>query len=476
MYKQNAKLQDIGIERSILSSIITYGSDIFCEVEQIISQNDFYHKTNSKLFYILQYMINTLNIEKFDTPSILTCSHSLSCENFTETNKDEEYIEALFVGAPTYKNTLILCTNLYKLSIARQAYICLHNTCKDLLTITGNEDIDNILKMIEQPSLSFIDKIECKDQKIIKLTNNFEDKVNALFKNESGIGLSSGFPIFDSSIGGGLRSGCVYVLGARSKIGKSYFCLNLANNISKDNIPVLYLDTELNETLQFNRLLSLNSGVELNRIEQGHFKSNKYELDAIKSCKDVMKSIKIDHYSVAGQDIETTLSIVRRWVKTTVGLTDNGKAKPCLIIYDYLKLMTDNSLKRNIQEYQVLGFIMTKLHNFALKWHLPIFTTVQLNRDGIEKERSDAISGSDRILWLCSAFAILKDKTSKELKDDPKKNGNKKIIVLDTRNGPGMDEGEYINIKADLSISKMTEGIMSSECITEDCLLNEKII
>jgi hypothetical protein len=36
--------------------------------------------------------------------------------------------------------------------------------------------------------------------------------------------------------------------------------------------------------------------------------------------------------------------------------------------------------------------------------------------------------------------------------------GNKKLIVVATRFGPGNDDGEYINIKADLSRASIKEG------------------
>jgi len=58
-------------------------------------------------------------------------------------------------------------------------------------------------------------------------------------------GIPTGFPRYDSCIGGGFRRGTVNVVGARPKVGKSTFCLNVAKNVSFAGIPVLYLDTEM---------------------------------------------------------------------------------------------------------------------------------------------------------------------------------------------------------------------------------------
>ena len=96
-----------------------------------------------------------------------------------------------------------------------------------------------------------------------------------------------------------------------------------------------------------------------------------------------------------------------------------------------------------------------------------MLATVQLNRDGVEKENSAVISGSDRVVWLCSNFTILKQKTSVELNEDPPSNGLKKLVVTDTRYGAGLETGEYINVIDALSIGKLTEGKLFSVIVQE---------
>ncbi len=124
-----------------------------------------------------------------------------------------------------------------------------------------------------------------------------------------------------------------------------------------------------------------------------------------------------------------------------------------------------------------MGFLTTALHNFAIKFKLPILATIQLNREGIKKEDSSAASGSDRIVWLCSNLTILKPKTDLELNDDPPSNGTKKLVVSDTRYGPGMETGEYINIKNELEVAKISEGKPRSEAtqFSLNSQTNEKV-
>ena len=129
-----------------------------------------------------------------------------------------------------------------------------------------------------------------------------------------------------------------------------------------------------------------------------------------------------------------------------VGQDESGRTNECVVVYDYLKLMSSSSISNNIQEYQALGFQITSLHNLAGKYDFPCLSFVQLNRDGITKESTDAVSGSDRLIWLCTSFSIFKTKSPEELAEDGPNAGNRKLVPIVSRHGPGMSDGNYINM------------------------------
>ena len=165
------------------------------------------------------------------------------------------------------------------------------------------------------------------------------------------------------------------------------------------------------------------------------------------------------HYvSIAGQPFENILSIMRKWIYQEVGFDENGRTKDCLIIYDYLKLMSSDSISNSMQEFQVLGFQITQLHNFCVKYDVPCLSFVQLNRDGITKESTDVVSGSDRLIWLCTSFTIFKMKSDEEMADDDEDNGNRKLVPIVARHGAGLDDGDYINMNMFGKFGKLVEG------------------
>lgn len=467
-------LNDSGCERSVLSAILNHGADLLIDIEEILDTKDFYWQVNQKIFAIIKYLVHDKGLEKFDIPTITANAKIINYDKFNDNSKELEYLEALFANTPTYNNAKSIAAQIYKLSLARQAIGCVNNIAEDLKKISGSENIDTIISKIENPVFEFTGKLINKDKSLLLLHNNIEERLKVLAETPKDIaGLPTQFNNWDHCIGGGFRRGCVNVIGARAKVGKSNMCLNIAKNMAEIGIPVLYLDTEMDIESQQNRLISLVTGVKLDNIETGKFSTIKEENEVVLSKIEKIKNLPISHVNIAGQSIEASLSLARRWLIKNVGFLENGSTKPSLIIFDYLKLMNADNLKGNIQETQLLGFLITALHNFAVKWGLPILASVQLNRDGVEKEGAEVISGSDRILWLCSSFTILKKKSQEELIEDQPKNGTMKLVVTDSRFGPGMSKGDYINVVVDFSRSSMKEGKMLSQ--STNAFLNEKI-
>jgi hypothetical protein len=119
--------------------------------------------------------------------------------------------------------------------------------------------------------------------------------------------------------------------------------------------------------------------------------------------------------------------------------------------------MSSKGIGKNIQEYQALGFQITSLHNLSVKLDFACLSFIQLNRDGITKEDTSVASGSDRLIWLCTSFSIFKEKSAEELAEDGPHGGNRKLVTLKARHGPGLLDGNYINQRMDGAFSRLTE-------------------
>lgn len=438
-------LTDIGAERAVLAGLFAYGLDAYVEVSDIISHQTFGHYNNQILYKCIEKVMESE--AEVDLPSVLAAAQQLGFYDSVNTKQELEYINSLMKFPIKKDNVAHFAAQIKKFEFARKIKNLADKIGKDVESINGDESINDIIGLMENPLVEFLrqDSVSEKPQKIGK---DVEAYFDFLVENRCDqIGIPTGFPRYDAAIGGGLRRKCVDLVSARPKVGKSVFADNVAINVAASGIPVLMLDTEMSKEDHLNRIISNLSGVPINEISTGKFAEDQEKTLAVKLAIDKIKDIPYTYVSVAGAPFEQILNTIKRWIMQEVGQDENGRTNDCVVIYDYLKLMSSSSISNNIQEYQALGFQITSLHNLAVKYDFPCLSFVQLNRDGITKESTDAVSGSDRLIWLCTSFSIFKVKSVEEVAEDGPNAGNRKLVPIVSRHGPGMEDGNYINMK-----------------------------
>ena len=449
------KLSDIGSERAVLAGLMQYGIDAYVTVSDIVTEDTFTHINNQILFKCISRIIN--NDQKVDIPSILSASEQLNLHESVNTDQEIKYIKSLLDFPINKDNVFHFAIQIKKFEFARKIKTLTAKIHKDIDNVTGSESINEIIQILESPVTDFLREDDSGDLPE-KIGKDIQEYLDFLEENKCDIiGIPTGFNKYDEAIGGGLRRKCVDLISARPKVGKSVFADNVALNVSSKNIPVLMLDTEMSKEDHLNRLLANISGVPINEIATGKFTSDEDKRLKVTEAMKIIESIPYSYVSVAGKPFEQILNVIKRWVMQDVKMDDNGKTNNCLIIYDYLKLMSSSSITNNIQEYQALGFQITSLHNLCVKLDIPCLSFVQLNRDGITKESTDAVSGSDRLIWLCTSFTIFKAKSPEELAEDGPNAGNRKLVPIVSRHGGGLDDGDYINMVMQGSHAKLRE-------------------
>lgn len=456
-------MHDPAAERAVLSSYFQHGKDAYIESCDIVDDECFLIDSNKIVFKCLKHYYQDEN-SKIDIPTFLSIANSLGYKEFFESKDEKKYLNSLTILPVELKNTRKLAAKLTKLKIANNLKKEIDIASTELQTVTGDETLSTILGIAEQRIFEFTLNLSNSEDSTPKVIGDGLDEYVEHLENNpiTQIGIPSGFPIYDQCIGGGFRPGSVNVIGARMKTGKSFFGDAVALNVADSGIPVLVLDTEMSNKDHWHRMLACLSGIKINDIESGKYSKVAESKNRVHQAKEKLKSIPYFYKSIAGQPFEETSSIMRRWIMQKVGLDENGLAKPCLVVFDYIKLMSDDSISKNVAEYQALGFLMTSLHNFCVKYGVPCLAFTQLNRDGINREDTDVASGSDRILWLCSNFSIYKRKSEEELAEEEAvvngKRYNLKLIPIVSRHGSGLSQGDYINILAEYEFGRIKEG------------------
>lgn len=464
-------MKDAAAERAVLAGIFSGGYDSYIDVVDILSPECFQSDNNSAYFKILSKGLQEPD-SKVDIPTFFSIAKSLNLDRIFEDLEEQKYLRALSITPVEKSNIRKLSTKLLKLTKISEFSRVLHGASASLNNFTGDETVGEILSVGESAIYDFISSFDKNSESVQHISKDLNEYVQYLIENPNPvIGISSGLPLYDEAIGGGFQRSSVNVIGARPKVGKTMLADNIALHVAgKMGVPVLNLDTEMSAKEHWNRMLANLSGVEINKIKTGNFISDVFKKNAVLKAADTLNSIPYHYASIAGQPFEETLGLMRRWIYKEVGFEADGKqVKPCLIIFDYVKLMSEAGISKNVSEFQALGFLMTNLHNFAVKYSLPILAFIQLNRDGIDREDTDVASGSDRIIWLCSNFSIYKFKSPDEIAaesySDSDQNYNLKLVPIVSRHGGGLEKGDYINVNGQYRYGRITEGPLRSDVL-----------
>lgn len=442
-----SKLLDLGAERAVLAGLFSYGLESYVEISDIIDHNSFCHQNNQLIYKCIEKIL--LKEAEVDLPALLSAADQLGFSEVIQTKQELQYIKSLMDFPVKKDNVLHFAAQVKKFEFARKIRSLANKIGRDIEDIKGDEEIDEIIGIVENPITEFLREDDTRD-KPERIGEDVDEYIDFLVENKCDqIGIPSGFSRYDAAIGGGLRRKCVDLVSARPKVGKSVFGDNVAISVARQGVPVLMLDTEMSKEDHLNRILSSLSGVPVNEIASGKFSEDEEKFIAVQKAVKQIKDIPYTYVSVAGAPFENILNHIKRWVIQEVGTDENGRTNDCVVVYDYLKLMSSAGISANLQEYQALGFQITNLHNLAVKYDFACLAFVQLNRDGITKESTDAVSGSDRLIWLCTSFSIFKEKSAEELAEDGPRAGNRKLVPIVSRHGPGMQDGNYINMRMD---------------------------
>lgn len=455
------KMQDLAAERAVLAGLCQYGIDSYLEVD-FLESSHFDDPINQMLFRCVTDCIK--KGATVELSAIMSRAIELGCSDIFEKDDEIAFIRSLF-NFPVKKNNVgIYAAKLAKGQIISTLQRTLNGCVNTMDKFTGDEDISTIINTVESALQKVVGEIYSgADSRPKLIGDGIDEYLQNLIDNPNSVsGIPSGFPDYDKSIGGGLRRKCVDLIGARTKVGKSLFADAVALNVSlKQGIPVLMLDTEMDSDDHKNRILANISDVTLDDIRVGTFIGDTIKEPRLWKAAELIKNMPYSYKNVAGQTFEYILSIARQWIYQVVGFDEAGRTNNCLIIFDYLKMMSSEDMA-TMQEYQALGFQMTSLHNFCVKYDVPCLSFIQLNRDGITKESTDVASGSDRIMWLCTSFTILKEKSVEEQVDDRaiglKVPYTRKLVPIISRHGGGLDTGDYINVRMQGEFARLTQG------------------
>ncbi|TFH25858.1 hypothetical protein E4G67_00310 [Candidatus Bathyarchaeota archaeon] len=454
-------LQAVGAERAILS-ILMQKPELLFEVDDILDGDDFTNGGAKVIYSLIKDILLTDKDAVIDHYTLISHAESKGVSNFLEITHNGELLEAIS-QTTVNPSTLGRHVNAVKTMTIKRNTISMLDSLKDDVDDFKGEAID-IKNMVEDRVFREMRALESGDEDIVRIDQDYEATINKYAEDNDIIGLNVGLPRWQRDCGG-IRNGTVTGIFARAKTGKSQFSAWCgAQTAIYQQLPVLYLDTELQLRDQQMRLTSILSKIPFHRVESGAWKSDNIELEKIKECFGLVKDSPFYYKNIAGRSVNYVIPVIRKFFHKYVG-ESKGDLVKCLIIYDYIKLMSANDIK-NAQEHQVLGFLLSAIHDVAAQLNIPILALGQLNREALKMDNEYVVAGSDKITHNVDSLTIFRQKRQDEVDADGILRGTHIFKVPIARKGPGHTDGDHINITFDKSSGQFREDKRRSEVIS----------
>ncbi|MGO9409624.1 MAG: replicative DNA helicase [Spirochaetia bacterium] len=177
-------------------------------------------------------------------------------------------------------------------------------------------------------------------------------------------GVPTGFHELDILLGG-LQPGAVYILAARTSVGKTALALSIADYQVRAGIPVGFATMEMSALQLVERLVSIRSSVPVGRMKYGALRDG--DMGAI---------LKAAGSYTAGLRIldkpGLTLRGLKAWGHGAVGKGDRA------LYVDYLGLLDVSNDDR--PRWEAMGQVSRTIKNLARELRVPVVALVQLNR------------------------------------------------------------------------------------------------
>lgn len=406
-------------EEAVLGSLLI-DPDAVLKVASFLEAEDFYRERNGWIYRAILGLH-----ERREPADFVTLCDDLERNNLLQEIGGAAYITQLINNVPS-----AAYIEHYGHIVERTA------TLRRLIDAAGQiaslayeeaEEVDEIVDRAEQIVFNVAERRVRRDLVPVRqVMHDVVDRIDYLHRHQGQIlGVPSGFSQLDRLLGGFQKSDLI-ILAARPAVGKTSLSLNFALNAARTFKKVVaYFSLEMSAEQLVQRLLSMETGIDQQRMRKGEIEERDWDL--------VM--------AAAGELSSTMLYIDDTPAMSALELRTKARRLQAehgldLIVVDYLQLMRgDNKSENRVQE---ISYISRALKGLARELEAPVIALSQLSR-AVESRTDHKPMLSD----LRESGSIEQDSDIVMFiyrEDQHKENTDKKniadIIVAKHRNGP----------------------------------------
>lgn len=407
-------------EQSVIGSMIM-DRDAIVTAMEILLKDDFYHQQYGIVF---EAMIELFNSNQ--PVDLVTLQNKLKEKDVPQEVSSLEFVRDLITSVPTSANVKYYANIVKDNSMKRKLIRTMENIENECYT--GKENLDTIMGQTEHDVFALIqsrqhggDYVPIRD-----VVMNALEKIEKASKQSGTVtGIPTGFIDLDYRTAG-LQPSDLILIAARPSMGKTAFVLNLADNIAfRENLCCAIFSLEMSKEQLVNRLFSLQSRVEAEKLRNGNLTENDWE--ALAEGADIIANSHLIIDDTPGISISELRSKCRKYK-----LEHDLK----IIIIDYLQLMSGSGKSESRQ--QEISEISRSLKSLARELQVPVIALSQLSR-AVEQRPDHRPMMSD----LRESGAIEQDADvvmfiyrDDYYNKDTDLKGISEIIIAKQRNGP----------------------------------------
>lgn len=238
---------------------------------------------------------------------------------------------------------------------------------------SADSDIERTLSSAEHKIFALNQSNDSKGLTHVELSAwAIYESLSKAYENDERINpriVDTGYSDLNKMLGGGMSPGDLIVLAARPSMGKTALALNIAGEVAeRSKLPVAVFSLEMSAEQCTNRMISMYSGIESQRMKSLNLNDQDWVDIAAAVERVSAMNLFIDESTVLSPG--DLLSKCRR-------LKTEQKALGCIVI-DYLQLMA-NALEDG-KNKDVIGFVSRQLKLLAKEMDCPVIALSQLSR------------------------------------------------------------------------------------------------
>ncbi|OGV98094.1 MAG: replicative DNA helicase [Nitrospinae bacterium RIFCSPLOWO2_02_FULL_39_110] len=413
--------QNTEAERSILGAILLENEALPKSLEILRDESCFYMDSHRKIFAAIIHLF-----EKNQPMDIMTLSEILKKKNQLEEVGGVDYLVSLVESIPTAANIQYHSRIVKEKAILRNlisASTDIQNRCYE-----DSEDVDELLDHAEKSIFEISEnKITPGFININKVVKESFDTIEKLFERKELVtGVPTGFKDFDQKTAG-LHPSELIIVAGRPSMGKTAFCLNIANYVGaiKNKIVAIF-SLEMSREQLVIRMLCSEARINASKVRTGYL--SKSDWPDLTRAAGILSESTIFIDDTPAQSVLDIRAKSRRLQAEKKGLD--------LIIIDYLQLMRTRGKSENRQ--QEISEITGSLKALSKELKVPVIAVSQLSR--APEQRSDR---RPQLSDLRESGAIEQDADlvvfiyrEEFYKETPENQGVSDIIIGKQRNGP----------------------------------------